>query len=376
MKIERVHSYPLDVPLARPFAYSRGVMKRRSALLVEVITDDGVAGWGEAFGPVKLSHAAIDLLRPHLVGLDPRRTEFLWQTILSDFREHGRKGPIMNAASAVDIAIWDILGKSAGMPVHKLLGGPIRETVPAYASGLFRFPDGNHLDELPREAEAYVSEGYAAMKMKVGYDVGSDAASVRTVRAAIGSEIDLMIDANEAYDTTAAIQLGRKIADQDIAWFEEPVPPDDLAGYASIKAALPMPIAGGEAEFNRFGFREIAISRCMDIVQPDICGAGGFTETKKIVDMTHAFGLRCHPHTWGTAVAIAASLQLLAVVPDSVTASAKLPPYLEMDRTEHPIRDALLPDDLRPVNGSVRIPDRPGLGLDIDRKSLEAFRMT
>jgi D-galactarolactone cycloisomerase len=213
------------------------------------------------------------------------------------------------------------------------------------------------------------------MKMKVGYDVASDAESVKAVRDAIGDDPALMIDANEAFDAPAAIELGRRVADHNIGWFEEPVPPDDIAGYRAIKAALPMPIASGEAEFSRFGFRDIVAGRVVDIIQPDICGAGGFSETKKIVDMAHAFGLRCHPHTWGTAIAIAASLQLLAVVPDSVTAVTKVPPYLEMDCMEHPIRDALLPDEMRPRNGVVRIPDRPGLGLEVDREALARFRI-
>jgi D-galactarolactone cycloisomerase len=162
------------------------------------------------------------------------------------------------------------------------------------------------------------------------------------VREAIGPRVALMVDANHAYDAVAAIKLGRLIEPYDIGWFEEPVPPEDFAGYRAVKAALSIPIAGGECEFTRFGFRDLFVAHALDIAQPDTCAAGGLSECK-IADMAEAFGIRYNPHVWGTGVAIAASLQLLAVLSPHTPLSLKpLEPILEFDRTEHPIRQAML----------------------------------
>jgi D-galactarolactone cycloisomerase len=183
-----------------------------------------------------------------------------------------------------------------------------------------------------------------------------------------------MVDANHAYDAVAAIRLGRMIEPHDIGWFEEPVPPEDLAGYRAVKAALSIPIAGGECEFTRFGFRDLFVSSAVDIVQPDTCAAGGLSECKKIADMAEAFGVRYNPHVWGTGIAIAASLQLLAVLPAQTPPSlAPIEPMLEFDRTEHPIRQAILKQPIEHVGGVVRIPDGPGLGIEIDREALARF---
>ena len=183
-----------------------------------------------------------------------------------------------------------------------------------------------------------------------------------------------MVDANHAYDAVAAIRLGRRIEELDIGWFEEPVPPEDLAGYRDVKAALAIPVAGGECEFTRFGFRELLTSRAVDIVQPDTCAAGGLSECKKIADMAAAFGVRYNPHVWGTGVALAAALQLLAVLPSHTPGSlAPVEPMLELDRTEHPIRQALLRQPIEHAGGVVRVPEGPGLGIEVDRDALARF---
>ena len=212
------------------------------------------------------------------------------------------------------------------------------------------------------------------MKLKVGFGVEEDAAMTHAVRDAIGDDVALMVDANHAYDAVAAIRLGRMIEHHDIGWFEEPVPPEDIAGYRAVKAAISIPVAGGECEFTRFGFRDLLASRAIDIVQPDTCAAGGLSECKKIADMAEAFGVRYNPHVWGTGIAIAASLQLLAVLPSHTPTSLKpLEPMLEFDRTEHPIRQALLTQPIEHVKGIVRVPDGPGLGIEVDRAALKRF---
>lgn len=375
MKIEQVRSYLLESPLARPFAYSRGWVDRRSAVLVEITTDNGLTGWGEAFGPGRMALGALGLIRPHLTGADPLQTEKIWDELYGRYRDHGQKGPLIDALSAVDIALWDIKGKFFGQPICRLLGGPLRSEVPAYASGLFRYRDGDVEDNLVKEAREHVARGFRAVKLKVGFGIADDVRAVKAVRRAIGPQVLLMIDANGAYDAVSAIRLSRRIEDCDVFWFEEPVPPEDIDGYLEIKARQSIPVAGGEAEFTRFGFRDILARRAIDIIQPDICAAGGFSECRKIADMAHAFGVRCSPHTWGTAIANAASLHWLAVLPHTTTALNPIPPMLEWDCTEHGIRDALMTDTLRPVNGVARIPDTPGLGLEIDREVVRKFEV-
>jgi D-galactarolactone cycloisomerase len=344
------------------------------AMVVEIETDDGLIGWGECYGPAHITSAVVRSVAPWLVGEDPLRTDFLWQMIYARLRDHGQKGVVIQGLSGIDIALWDIKGKHFGVPAHQLLGGQLRTEVQAYATGLYRRKTGDPLKYLVEEARGYVAEGFKAVKLKIGFGVEEDAAVTRAVREAIGPNIALMVDANHAFDATAAIRVGRMIEPHDIAWFEEPVPPEDVAAYREVKSALSIPVAGGECEFTRFGFRDLLVSRAMDIIQPDTCAAGGLSECKKIADMAEAFGIRYNPHVWGTGIAIAASLQLLAVLPTHTpTSLAPLEPMLEFDRTEHPIRQAILKRGIEHERGIVRVPDGPGLGFEIDREALARF---
>jgi D-galactarolactone cycloisomerase len=374
MKITNVHTHVLEAPLSQPFAYSRAWYDTRTAMLVEIETDTGLVGWGECYGPARITEAVVKSVAPWLIGEDPLRTDFLWQMIYARLRDHGQKGVVIQGLSGIDIALWDIKGKHFGVPVHQLLGGPLRTSVQAYATGLYRRRSGDPLQYLAEEAENYVAEGFKAVKLKVGFGVEEDAAVTRAVREATGPGVVLMVDANHAYDSVTAIRLGRMIEEHNIGWFEEPVPPEDVAGYRAVKAALSIPIAGGECEFTRFGFRELLVSRAVDIIQPDTCAAGGLSECKKIADMAEAFGVRYNPHVWGTGIAIAASLQLLAVVPTHTpTSLAPIEPMLEFDRTEHPIRQAVLTSPIEHDGGVVRVPCGPGLGIEVNRDALASF---
>ncbi|WP_347558215.1 mandelate racemase/muconate lactonizing enzyme family protein [Robbsia sp. KACC 23696] len=375
MRITEVRTHLLEAPLSEPFAYSRAWYASRTAMLVEITTDTGVTGWGECYGPARMTQAIVQAMKPWLIGANPLHTERIWQQIYADLRDHGQKGLLIEALSGIDIALWDVKGKHFQVPIYDLLGGPVRTAVQCYATGLYRRKQGNPLDYLTEEAVGYVEEGFHAVKLKVGFGIADDIAAVRAVRAAIGPDIGLMIDANHAYDAVAAIQLGRAVEDQNIAWFEEPVPPEDLHGYRSVKAALSIPIAGGECEFTRFGFRDVFVGHALDIVQPDTCAAGGITECKKIADMAATFGIRYNPHVWGTGIGIAASLQLMATLPTHTpTALSSQAPILELDQTEHPIRHAILTQPLVHTRGGLAIPAGPGLGIDINRDALDAFR--
>lgn len=373
MRIAEVRAHVLEAPLAQPFSYSRARYATRAATVVEITTDDGLTGWGECYGPASLTAAAVRAFRPLLLGEDPLRTDWLWQEIYARFRDHGQKGVVIQGLSGVDIALWDLKGKAFGVPVHRLMGGPLRTEVKAYATGLYRQDTGDPEAYLRDEALSYVADGFGAVKLKVGFGVDEDARITAALREAIGPDIGLMIDANHAYDAISAIRLGRKVEDLDIGWFEEPVPPEDLAGYREVRKAIGIPVAGGECEFTRYGFREILASRAIDILQPDTCATGGLSEAKKIADMAAAFGVRYVPHVWGTGIAIAAALQLLAVLPTSPSALRPVEPMLEFDRTEHPVRAALLSTPIEHVRGTVQVPQGPGLGIEVDRAALARF---
>ena len=225
MKIASVRTHVLEARLSQPFAYSRAWYDTRTAMLVEITTDDGLTGWGECYGPARMTAAVVDSVAPWLTGEDPLRTDALWQTIYARLRDHGQKGVVIQGLSGIDIALWDIKGKHFGVPAHRLMGGPLRTQVQAYATGLYRRKSGDPLQYLADEAADYVGEGFRAVKLKVGFGVEEDAAVTRAVRHAIGPDVALMVDANHAFDVTAAIRLGRMIEEHDIGWFEEPVPP-------------------------------------------------------------------------------------------------------------------------------------------------------
>ncbi len=375
MKVTGVTTHLLTAKLSQPFSYSRARYDTRTAMLVEIETDEGISGWGECYGPARMTRAVVDELGSMIIGSDPLNSEYLWADLYSRLRDHGQKGLLIEGLSGIDIALWDIRGKHFGVPSWQLLGGRMRSEVQAYATGLYRRDRGTPVEYLVEEALSYVEQGFTAMKLKVGFGVEEDYNVTRAIREAIGPDIMLMVDANHAYDAVAAIQLARRIEQFDISWFEEPVPPEDLDGYIRVKAATTIPLAGGECEFTRYGFKNVLTAGAMDIIQPDICAAGGLTECKKISDMAQAFGIRTNPHVWGSGVGIAASLQWIAMVPTHTPISlSPAQPLLEFDQTEHPIRQAILQTPVTHQRGIVTIPTGPGLGIEINRDALEFFK--
>jgi D-galactarolactone cycloisomerase len=374
VKIEQVITHVLEAPLREPFGWSSDSTTIRRSCIVEIVTDQGISGWGECFGPAKPNAAVVEAFSSYLVGQDPLRTEFIWPALYNKFRDQGQKGLVVTALSGVDIALWDIKGKVFDAPIHRLMGGPLRTHVRAYATGTYRLRQGDPMDYIVEEVAGYVAEGFQGVKIKIGFDVGEDAALIRAIRGRIGPKISLMLDANHGYDAIEAIRLGRLVADLDIEWFEEPVVPEDLASYREVRDKQPIPVAGGECEFTRWGFVDVLTSRSIDILQPDTCAAGGLSECKKIADMATAFGVRYVPHVWGSAIGLAAALQLLAVLPHTPPRQTPREPWLEFDRSEHPFRQAVVTKPIEHVNGVVAIPTGPGLGIEVDRKAFERFR--
>ena len=373
MKITDVRVYVLEAPLTEPFHWSFNGTNVRTACLVEIVADDGTSGWGECFGPAALNAAIVAAYARRLLGVDPLNTEAIWQDLYGAYRDQGQKGLAISALSGVDIALWDLKGRHFGMPIHRLLGGPLRTSVRAYATGTYRVDEGDPLEYIVDEVAGYVGQGFHAVKLKIGFNVDADVALIRAVRRRIGPRPRLMLDANHGFDAVEAIALGRAVADQNIDWFEEPVIPEDLASYREVRRGQPIPVAGGECEYTRWGFRDVLTTRSMDIIQPDTCAAGGISECKKIADMAAAFGVRYIPHVWGTGIALAASLQLLALLPHSPLRRTPLEPLLEFDRSEHPFRQAVLARPIEHLGGVVQIPDGPGLGIEINRNALREF---
>jgi D-galactarolactone cycloisomerase len=376
MKIERIRTYHLRAELtpAEAFAYSQAHVGIRTAMLVEIVADDGRSGWGEAYGPPAPSKTVIDeLYAPRLIGRDPMDTTVIWEALYAAMRDYGRSGFPVAALSAVDIALWDLKGIALGQPVAKLLGGAFRTQLTAYATGLYRHDVPDHAAALAAEARGYVADGFGAMKLKVGFGVEEDARNARAVREAIGPACRLAVDANHAYDAMTAIRLGRLIEPLGIAWFEEPVPPEDLEGYLQVKRALSMPISGGEAEYSRFGFRDLVARRCVDILQPDICACGGFTEAARIAALANTWGVTVYPHVWGSAVGLHASMQWAASLPPNPFALIPGELWFELDRTANPFREGLAAKPLKRAGAIIEVPQRPGLGLEVDRATLERY---
>ena len=375
MKIAAIETFDLACPLERPFGWSQGWLDQRSTTLVKVTTDDGLVGWGEG-----AAAGLIDgLLAPLLIGQDPMDRAGLWERMFHAlYNGNNAVGLAGSALSALDIALWDLAGKATGLPVCALLGGKVRDKVAVYATGLY-YTEGEFPDRLLDEARGYVAAGFKGMKTKVGgLSIAEDVARVRALRDAIGPDIHLMVDANEAYNATTAIRIGRKLADLDLVWFEEPVNAQDLDAYLEVKAALPMAIAGGENLRTRYEFKPYLTRRAYDIVQPDIMHCGGITEMQRICAMANACGIQVNPHVWGSPVMIAATLHLAATLPPCPPArnaqSYMQEPVMEFDRTPSAIRQELCAVPFDQEDSFVRVPTGPGLGIEVDEEVVERLR--
>ena len=269
-------------------------------LIVEVFSSDGLVGIGNAALAPQVTKQVIELyLKPILLGADPWNYELLWQRMYRKTMAFGRKGIALAAISAVDIALWDLLGKSAKQPVYRLLGGGTKPRIPVYASRLYSQP----LEELAAEARRYKEDGYKAMKLRFGWGPTDGAAGmqrnlelVRTVRDTVGEEIDVMADAYMGWTLDYAKRMLPLLEPFHLRWLEEPVIPDDIAGYAELKAYGRIPIAGGEHEFTIYGFRDLLERRAVDYIQFDTNRVGGITQAHKICALAEAHSVPVVPH--------------------------------------------------------------------------------
>ena len=340
MKISSIKSHVLRYELDKELGYSQQYYKHRTAHLVEIETDEGITGWGECFGPgnIALANKYIveKVIQPLIIGEDPINKEYIWHKVYNLLRDSGQKGMPIQALSGIDIALWDILAKKAKLPLYQLLGGKTNNKIPVYGYGMMlQKKSVEELCELfKKEANQIKEKNFKAMKMKVGLGPKEDLKLVSAVREAIGNNFKLMVDANHAYNKNDALYVGKGLDEMEIYWFEEPVAPEDYDGYKEVKEKLKTNIAGGEAEFTKYGWNQLIKNNCIDIAQPEVCGLGGITEYLKVSALAQSNFIPIVNHVWGSALSVAVNLHLLTSLPDMPGGLFPTKSMLEFDTTE------------------------------------------
>ena len=380
IKITDIVVHIIKSSLEVPFAFSQGWVKQRSATLVEIKTNDGLTGWGEAFcqglEPPEISATVIETaLKPLLLEQSPLNIEVLWHKMYNMTRDFGRKGSVISGISAIDIALWDIAGKFYNQPIYQLLGGAFRTKIKPYATGFYRIKGIGEAKRLSEEAISHYENGFDHMKVKLGFGLDDDLKCMKTITEAIeGKAITLMVDTNHAYGRTEALELGYALKDYNLRWYEEPVVPEDITGYVELRSKLKIPIAGGENEHTLFGYKSLFENGAVDIAQPDIGSCGGITAAKPIIALAHSFGVEVNPHVWGSAVAQSASIQVIASIPTTHHSIFARSPILEYDQSSHPFRRELLNEPIELEDGLVNVSTKPGLGIDINMSTIKKYK--
>jgi L-alanine-DL-glutamate epimerase-like enolase superfamily enzyme len=384
MRIKTVRAWWVRIPIeeSRQHRSDFGRLTTFDAAILRIETDDGLVGWGEgknAAGSAGTYAALVHLINeevaPRLIGRHAGDINAIWEMLYNGVRHESaaaaghvmpdlsRRGLSVAAISAVDIALWDILGKSLGKPVWALLGGRKADRLPAYASGGWA-----PADTIGEQLGSYIAQGgFRSVKMRVGAMDGAPAVSaarVRAARRALGPSVELMVDAHGTYTVADAKRFVQQVADCDLAWFEEPVVADDKWGMAEVRAAGTIPVAAGESEATRFAFRDLALMRAADIFQPDPAFCGGITEAMRIGTLASAFNLRFAPHLWAGAPCFFSGLHICAASPASFV--------IEYSLGANPMIHDLVEDTIDVRDGMIEIPDRPGLGFTINERFLEA----
>jgi len=381
MKITKVSAIPMSAPVPpeRQHRTDLGTKVKSDATLIRVETDNGLVGLGAALGSPPVVKAIVENELAHEVeGEDPLFSELIYEKMYNGSRaepalargvtqadESRRRGMAMEAMAGIDIAVWDIKAQALGVPLYQALGA-VRSCVRGYASG--GWAPG---DEAEAELGGYAAKGFSAAKMRVvgrdGFSIEKCVKRVAAARRGIGPNVELMVDAHGSLEVAVAIKLAKALEPYDIAWFEEPVTPDDHAGQAEVRRATTIPIASGEREFTRFDFADLLDKRALDIAQPDVARAGGMTEIRRIAALTSAHGVRLAPHAWGSAVLFAASIHVAMSQPSCH--------ILEVTQGYMPMMWELFdePFDIR-ADGTVHAPTKPGLGFTLRADVFDKFK--
>lgn len=377
MKITDVEFIPLKYPLQKPIPFSLGTMTHRQFALVRIHTDEGLTGVGETsvnFPFWSLTERAATVeggIKPLLLGENPLEVERLWEKMYRSLirlgLQWGARGPIFQAISGADLALWDILGKAMEQPVYRLLGGSGAEPISMYATGL-------DTDDLPRAAREAYKEGFAAIKLRVGFDEEKDAENIRAVREAVGDSVAILVDANQSFERTEAMRFAAAVeSDLGVAgaaegWLEEPIRLDDLCGYETLRSSTRLRLAGGENAFGREDFLPLLERRIFDVLMPDVTRAGGLTECRKICALCRHYGIPYSPHHYGSDVGFAASLHLVASAPGSEVMLRDVAPVA--------LREEILATPVKLENGHAIVPGHPGLGIELNMESVEKYKVT
>lgn len=390
MKITDVKATILKYTYESGIADAQNFFSTRSAVIVQVFTDEGITGLGESAcfgGPPESTRFIVENeLKPIVMGEDPTNIQLVWQRMFDRTRQHGRGGLIFAAMSGIDVALWDILGKKAGLPVYKLLGGYTDAVVP-YASSGFYSP-GKDVSALADECRSYFERGFKYAKIKIGrnpevlmtplhnmafseeerYSLEEDMERVAAcINVANRYGARIMVDVNNNWNTFTAIRMGRRLQEMGVYWMEEPLHLDNIEGSAEVAAALDMPVAGYESEIGLFRFREFISRRAIDIVQPDVVWTGGITECVRIAKLAQAYNLPCNPHVFSSGISLAANLHFLASLPNAG--------LFEMDQNVYPLRDELCMNKIDIAeDGLVHVPQKPGLGIELNMETVEKYK--
>ena len=386
MKITSIKSHVLRYELDKELGYSQQYYKHRTAHLVEVETDEGITGWGECFGPgnIALANKYIveKVIQPLIKGDDPLKKEYIWHKVYNLLRDSGQKGMPIQALSGIDIALWDILAKKSNLPLYQLLGGKTNDKIPVYGYGMML--QKKTVDELcelfKNEASQIKEKNFKAMKMKIGMGPKEDLKLVSAVRDTIGSEFKLMVDANHAYNKNDALYVGKGLDEMNIYWFEEPVAPEDYDSYKELKQKLKTNIAGGEAEFTKYGWNQLIKNNCIDIAQPEVCGLGGITEYLKVSALAQSNFIPIVNHVWGSALSVAVNLHLLTTLPDMPGGLFPTKSMLEFDTTEKNIfitdlaeeKFSIL-DQVKNKNGFASPLENIGIGINPNKDFIKKY---
>ena len=386
MKITSIKSHVLRYELDKELGYSQQYYKYRTAHLVEVETDEGITGWGECFGPgnIALANKYIveKVIQPLIKGDNPLKKEYIWHKVYNLLRDSGQKGMPIQALSGIDIALWDILAKKSNLPLYQLLGGKTNDKIPVYGYGMML--QKKTVDELcelfKNEANQIKEKNFKAMKMKIGMGPKEDLKLVSAVRDTIGSEFKLMVDANHAYNKNDALYVGKGLDEMNIYWFEEPVAPEDYDGYKELKEKLKTNIAGGEAEFTKYGWNQLLKNNCIDIAQPEVCGLGGITEYLKVSALAQSNFIPIVNHVWGSALSVAVNLHLLTTLPDMPGGLFPTKSMLEFDTTEKNIfitdlaeeKFSIL-DQVKNKNGFASPLENIGIGINPNKDFIKKY---
>ncbi len=333
--------------------------------IVRLTTESGLAGWGECHAPLAPRATAaivLDVLAPILIGQNPLAIEVLWQRMYGSQRLRGQvAGYQLEAIAGVDIALWDLAGKIHDRPIFELLGGPFRTSLPAYASGV----PGATVAERVNSVKRFIDEGYTTIKASIGRGtIEDDLEGLHPLIKAAHGRADILVDAHGAYSADSALAVARALESMGVAWLEDPLPPEDIVGYARLCAAVDMPIASGETECTAFQILQRLQAGSPDIVLPDVCRAGGISEGRRIATVA-----QLHNRRWAAHVSMGSSIHIAAAAHLAAASGNFL--IFEFPGTPNPIGDGLLTHHLRPERGVLTVPDGPGLGITFDEAQFD-----